>query len=264
MPHRALTETDLHLIRLHGHVEEIDGITVARIPDNPGYRWGNSLHLPAPPCEQDLDTLIAMSREVFSDQPETRHVMLRWDGAAITDGLAAHAATLGMSVDSGQVMHADMMEAVHGPDLEIRPMTMQAHREEIVALNIACDPEEIDGVDDYIEFKEGLRRAWLAWEHSGDATWWGAFIDGRLVGQAGMVRCPGGRGRFQSVETHPDFRRRSVCTTLVSTMGNHALAQPWCDTLLLGVDPLGLAIHIYDRLGFRLGQWQVGLVILPS
>ena len=44
-------------------------------------------------------------------------------------------------------------------------------------------------------------------------------------------------------------------------MGNLALQEEWCDTLLLGVNAEGLAVHIYDRLGFTLGNWQNGLVI---
>jgi GNAT superfamily N-acetyltransferase len=256
-----LTETDLHLVRLHGRVEELDGITVVRVPDNPGYRWGNCLYLPAPPAPDELVDLIQLSRTVFADQSLSTHVMLRWDGAPVPAELAAHAETLGMRMDSGQVMRASCMDSVQDSGVEIRPIDMELNWADIVALNIACDPEEIGGVPDYIAFKEGLRRAWQAWVQSGDAIWWGAFIDDRLVGQAGMVHCPGNRGRYQSIETHPEFRRRGVCSSLVSVMGNLALQEEWCDTLLLGVNPAGLAVHLYDRLGFTLGNWQNGLVI---
>jgi len=51
-----------------------------------------------------------------------------------------------------------------------------------------------------------------------------------------------------------------VCTA----MGDLALQEAWCDTLLLGVNPKGLAVHIYERLGFALGNWQNSLVILPQ
>jgi ribosomal protein S18 acetylase RimI-like enzyme len=264
MPHHALTETDHHLVRLHGTVDQVDGITVVRVPDNPGYRWGNCIHLPDAPHPNELEGFLQLARDLFIDQPQSTHAQVRWDGDFISEELAALAEAKGLQHDSGQAMHADALVEVEVDDIEIRPMDMEDEWKDIVELNIACDPEEIDGVADYIEFKQGLRRAWRAWEQTGDATWWGAFIDERLVGQAGMVRCPGGRGRFQSVETHPEFRRRGVCSTLTSQMGNHALRELDCDTLLLGVNHLGLAIHAYRRLGFTTGQWQNGLAIVPS
>ncbi|MBM43458.1 MAG: hypothetical protein CMJ36_00375 [Phycisphaerae bacterium] len=257
-----LTETDLHLVRLHGRVEVVDGITVVRVPDNPGYRWGNCLHLASPPAASELQNLIQLARDTFEDQPESSHVMLRWDGEPVDPDLEARALELGMQVDAGQVMHATALQPVEAEGVSIRPLHIEDDWEDIVALNIACDPEEIDGVADYIAFKEGLRRAWQAWVATGSATWWGAFIEGRLVGQAGMVCCPEQRGRFQSVETHPEFRRRGVCSMLVSTIGNHAMSELGCTTLLLGVNPKGLALHIYAKLGFTLGQWQNSLVLL--
>ena len=78
--HAILTETDLHLVRLHGCVEVVDGITVSRVPDNPGYRWGNCLHLPTPPAASELENLVQLARDTFEDQPEGDHVRHRWDG----------------------------------------------------------------------------------------------------------------------------------------------------------------------------------------
>jgi GNAT superfamily N-acetyltransferase len=265
MPHSALTETDLDLIRMHGHVAVVDDLVVSRVPDNPGYRWGNCLHLPRPPEIDQLDLLIQTARELFRDQPLSTHVMLRWHGEPIEPGLEAAASTRGMLVDSGQVMYADQLKKVQSEDIFIRRLDLDQDWPEMVALNVRCDPEEIDGLPDYIAFKEGLRRAWKAWISAGHASWWGAFIDGRLAGQAGMVRCSQRRGRYQSVETHPDFRQRGVCSVLVSTIGRHALADPECDLLLLGVNPKAMALHIYARLGFALGKWQNSLTLLdPS
>jgi GNAT superfamily N-acetyltransferase len=265
MPHTALTETDLDLIRMHGHVAVVDDLVVSRVPDNPGYRWGNCLHLPRAPEIDQLDLLIQTSRELFRDQPMSTHVMLRWHGEPIEPELEAAAITRGMLVDSGQVMYADQLKEVQSEDISIRRLDLDQDWPEMVALNVRCDPEEIDGLPDYIAFKEGLRRAEKAWISAGHASWWGAFIDGRLAGQAGMVQCSQRRGRYQSVETHPDFRQRGVCSVLVSTIGRQALAEKECDLLLLGVNPKAMAIHIYAKLGFALGKWQNSLTLLdPS
>ena len=257
-----LTQTDLHLTSMHGHVEVIDGMTIARVPDNPGYRWGNCLHLPHAPTADSLDDYIQRARDLFADQPQSTHVQLRWDGDAIEDDLKEHAATKGLRYENGRAMHATELTHVQIPGIEIRPLDIEHSWDDIVALNIACDPEEIDGTPDYVAFKQGLRRAWQAWAATGTTRWWGAFINGQLVGQAGMVQCPNQRGRYQSVETHPDARRQGVCPALVSHIGNHALQEEGCTQLLLGANPNGLAVHIYARLGFETRRWQHGLMLL--
>jgi ribosomal protein S18 acetylase RimI-like enzyme len=261
-PVAVLTETDWHLVRLHGHVEVVVGVTVLRVPDNPGYRWGNCLHLPAPPRVDELQDLVELSRELFGDQPESRHVMLRWDGEGIDADLVAAAKDRQMQADSGRVMHAVDLLEVSAPGVSVRPLDLGREWADIVELNIACDPEEPDGLADYMAFKQGLRRAWQAWAATGDALWWGAFIDGTLVGQAGLVCCPGGRGRFQSIETHPDYRGRGVCSSLVSTMGRHAIDALGCQTLWMGVNPKGQAQHLYAKLGFEFGGLQNSLALI--
>lgn len=260
-PVAVLTQTDWHLVRLHGHVEVVNGVTVLRVPDNPNYRWGNCLHLSAAPTLDELHDLVELARDIFGDQPEIRHVLLRWDGERIEADFAAAAKDRKMGVDSGRVMHAVDLVDVSAQGVSIRPLDLARQWEDIIALNIACDPEEPDGLADYMAFKQGLRRAWQAWAATGDAIWWGAFIDDTLVGQAGMVCCPGRRGRFQSVETHPDYRGRGVCSSLVSTMGRHAVAVLGCETLWMGVNPDGLAQHLYAKLGFEFGAWQNSLIL---
>jgi ribosomal protein S18 acetylase RimI-like enzyme len=263
-PVAVLTETDRHLVRLHGHVEMVGGVTVHRVPDNPGYRWGNCLHLPAAPALHELQDLVELARKIFGNQPESRHVMLRWDGVRIDAALAAAAQDQKMEVDSGRVMHALTLKDVSAQSVSIRPLDISSEWSDIVGLNIACDPEEPGGLADYLAFKQGQRRAWQAWAAAGAAVWWGAFIDDRLVGQAGLVCCPGGRGRFQSVETHPDYRGRGVCSSLVSTIGRHATEELGCESLWMGVNPEGLAQYLYAKLGFEFGAWQNSLVLLPK
>ena len=151
-----LTQTDLHLTRMHGHVEIIDDMTIARVPDNPGYRWGNCLHLPHAPTADTLDDCIQRARDLFADQPQSTHVQLRWDGDAIEDDLKEHAATKGLRYENGRAMHATELTHVQIPGIEIRPLDIEHSWDDIVALNIACDPEEIDGTPDYVAFKQGL------------------------------------------------------------------------------------------------------------
>lgn len=260
-PYSLLTRTDLDLTALDGEVEELGEIVVARRPNNPGYRWGNYLLLPRPPRAEELESRIREFADHFAAYPEMDHVTLRWDGPDLSEPAAALARERGMTTDSGLEMVADALTAPANPDVVVRELDMQRDRAEIVALNIACDPTEQSGTADYLKFKERIRQEWWAWHDSGDARWWGAFLGGELVGQCGMIRCSDGLGRFQSVETHPDHRRRGVCSSLVATVGSSMLERGGCRSLLLGADPDGPALALYRRLGFRDGAMQHGLVL---
>jgi putative acetyltransferase len=106
------------------------------------------------------------------------------------------------------------------------------------------------GDESFVAFKNGLRRVRRQWLEQGLAKWWGVFEGDQLIGQCGMVECEE-LGRFQSVETHPDWRRRGVCASLISTVARHALGELGKQRLLLSAEINGPALELYKRLGFR-------------
>ena len=59
-----------------------------------------------------------------------------------------------------------------------------------------------------------------------------------------------GIARFQSVETHPEHRRRGLAAAVVHAAGEHALATYGIEVLVIAADADGDAIRIYRRLGF--------------
>lgn len=267
--HCKLTRTDLHLAALDGHVEEDDGFIVIRRPDNPGYYWGNYLLLPQPPEASAIAGWVERAQSIFANSPGVEHVLLRWDGSPLSDEAAAMARKLEMTSDQGLELHAKQLTApastasaltASGSTVSVRRLDMESEHDSIVALNLLCDPAEQSGAPTYVAFKQGLRRAWSVWNRTGAAHWWGAFLDGDLVAQCGMVECPGGLGRFQSVETHPDFRRRGLCSSLITIVGEDALAYG-SEELFLAVDGEGPAIGLYERLGFRRGSHQHSLLL---
>ena len=249
-----LTRTDLEMADVDGQVEEVDGIVVVRRRNNPGYYWGNYLLLPAPPQAAEFDDLIERSRNLFDDQPEVKHVLLRWDGASLSETARERATELEMTADGGVEMIATALVAPESGEVEIRQLDLDRQRQEIVALNIACDSTEEGGSAEYRLFKERIRNSWWVWQRAGIASWWGAYIDG------GLVRCSG-CGRFQAVETHPSCRRRGVCSSLVAAVGNRALTDGGCRTVVLGADDEGPALALYRRLGFEMGETQRSLLL---
>lgn len=252
-----LTETDLFLTAAGGgDVTEREGYARIRTPDNPGFFHGNYLLLPGPP--DDLAGWMECAARELAGSPGGRHTCLRWDGPALSPAAVVAARAAGFVDDSGISMAAADL-AVVTSDLHIRPLDMVTERAAITALNRSCDLSELDGDPHYVAFKEGRRRAWWRWAEAGVAVWWGAFEGECLIAQCGLVRCPEGRGRFQSVETHPDHRRRGACSALISAAGRSAL-EDGCVSLHLAADGDGPARALYRRLGFVEDGWQCSLL----
>ena len=86
---------------------------------------------------------------------------------------------------------------------------------------------------------------------AGRGTRFGAFVDGRLVSTAGIFVTEEGLARFQSVETHPEHRRRGLASAVVHGAGRHALDHLGVRTLVIVADTDGEAIGVYRRLGFE-------------
>jgi predicted GNAT family acetyltransferase len=68
-----------------------------------------------------------------------------------------------------------------------------------------------------------------------------------------------GVGRFQSVETLPEFRRRGICGTMVYQVANYGFERLGAKRLVMIADEFYHAAKIYESVGFRPTERQVGL-----
>ena len=98
---------------------------------------------------------------------------------------------------------------------------------------------------------------------TGRAAWFGAFAAGRLVAQLGLVPAGNGLARYQDVETHPEFRRQGLAGTLVWQAGGYGLAERGAARLVIVADPDYHAFRLYESLGFRRAEDQVGFEQAP-
>jgi GNAT superfamily N-acetyltransferase len=83
---------------------------------------------------------------------------------------------------------------------------------------------------------------------SGKAAWFGAFLEGEIVANLGMVIC-GETGRYQSVETNISHRRKGLASHLLG------LAAIWsqdlgCKNWVIVTQETNDAGRVYRRAGF--------------
>jgi GNAT superfamily N-acetyltransferase len=240
-------------------VEDRGDYLVVRTPSNPTYWWGNFLLLAAPKPGQAAKWVATFTSEF----PAAGHVAIGVDVTEIS------------SVDSAEFVAQDLR-------MERSAVLMAQELTEPPRPNRQAEYRELSGDDDWRQSAE-LRNvvyagepgsdpefldARLASERSiaeaGHGSWFGAFVDGSLVAQLGLITDGSGVARYQNVETHPDWRRRGLAGSLVWSAGQQGLDALGAHTLVIVADPLAEAIRVYRTLGFADAETQVGFERQPG
>ena len=183
--------------------------------------------------------------------PEACHVAVAVDTTtgrlAQLEGFAA----AGLTVETTTVMTA---VSVHEPahvqrDAEYRAFSADDDWAQWVELRVACRDEQHSeaGIREYSSRQGEAYRRLVA---EGHRRWFGAFADGRLRSSMGLFRASEGLARFQSVETHPDARRRGLARTLLHHVSRFGLDELGVHTLVMVANPTYAAIRLYRSVGF--------------
>ena len=252
--------TDLMVLALGGsEVEHRDGYVVVRTPANPTYFWGNFVLFATAVAPGD----VAARLELFAGEfPAAAHVAWGIDTVDGTVGADDELVAAGFHVGRDTVLTASALQRPARPaDAELRPVESGDDWSQALALHIAC----ADPADEHVteEFLAGWVAAARALCDRGHATWFGAFDDGELLSSLGIVSDGSGLARFQSVETHPEARRRGLASALVHHAGRTAL-DDGATRLVIVADPGYHAIGIYRSLGFVESETQVQLTRPPG
>lgn len=240
-------------------VDDRGGYIAVRSPHNPSYWWGNFLLLAEPPETGQTDDWLALFAAEF---PEAKHVALGIDVTEISGVDVGALVAAGLQMERSAVLTA---QALHEPPRSYPAATYR----------------ELAGDDDWQQAKElrtvlsegepaaepGFLAARIASERAlteaGHGSWFGAFVDGKLVAHLGLVSDGSGIARYQNVETHPDWRRKGLAGTLVWRAGQHGL-DGMAGTLVIAADPEYVAIRVYRSVGFIDAETQIGFERLPT
>ena len=127
---------------------------------------------------------------------------------------------------------------------------------QVLDVSLHCADRDTEQHRLFLRRRAGQRRELT---RSSRAVWFGALVDGRVRAALGLVSDGNGVARYQDVETHPDYRRRGLARSLVTTAGRYALDELAARTLVIVADPGYHAIGLYRSLGFSDADTQVQL-----
>lgn len=257
-------QTDLMLRAFEGEVIEHDDYIVVRTPKNPTFRWGNFVVFRQAPRKGDLE----IWREVFAREvgvpPLVPHVLFGLDDPEGGHGEIGAFLEAGFTVETSVVMTARSVNPPPKLNTNCVIRTLEANAdwaewlEMEMALNAAQPESERESADGYRVYQERKAAEYRRMVEAGWGHWFGAYLDGRLAASLGLfVR--DGVGRFQEVGTHPDFRRRGLCGTLVHHVALEGLQRMGAKVLVMVADPDDVAAAIYESVGFRATEKGVAL-----
>jgi GNAT superfamily N-acetyltransferase len=141
--------------------------------------------------------------------------------------------------------------------LDVHPLETDDEWQAATENQIRCR-EEGHNEDGYRVFKAAEMTRYRAMARAGLGAWFGAFQDGVLVADLGIYQA-GNLARFQTVETHPDFRQRGYAGTLVYQAARHTLGSGTVDTLVLVADADSAAERLYRSVGFLPTEQEAAL-----
>lgn len=224
---------------------------VVRSPAAPEFWWGNFLLLADLKPGSGGRWLDCFAAEF----PGAGHVAIGVDTAGAGTAAPQELTRRGLELDRTAVLTAG---AVNPPprlnaDAVIRPLESDGDWRQAVELRAAVSA---GGPGDDPRFIAGRVAAERALAQAGHATWSGAFLDGTLAAQLGIVSSGSGLARYQNVETAPSARRLGLAGTLVWRAGQAAL-DAGATTLVIAADPGYHALRLYESVGFRRAEEQV-------
>ncbi len=251
--------THLFFPRFDATVIDRGDHVVVRTPQNPTFWWGNFLLFPQPPVEGDeARWRVRFDAEIRAHQPSTRHLAYGID-ADRPHAMPADFAAAGFRHGHESVLTLEPQALAAAPralppGFVLRPLDIERELDQAVELQVATDSGRFEPVA-YRVFRRRQMARYAAMQRAGRGAWFGVFADrGRtLVADCGLFRGDGpdaGLGRFQFVSTHPDWRRRGLCSALIHGVCRHGFERLHLERLVIGADPADVAIGIYRSVGF--------------
>jgi len=247
-----------------GIVEEHDDCIVIKTPSNPNYWWGNYLIMPAPPQVGDFEGW----EQLFQRRLGTdfQHRVFAWDINPANSlkpirGEDADFVSGGFNRYADEVL-ATKKEGLKRPEfvvqeLEVRPLESSKDWADALEINVLCrEPHHPEG--SYREHRRKQLEMYQRLQADDIGAIFGGFLDGKLVADMGLF-IENGLGRFQHVETHPDYRKRGIAGTMVHHISEWGFNKRDAEYLVIIADPEGPAVKLYKSLGYSLQEISYSL-----
>lgn len=250
--------TDFIFNRFDGAIDEKEDYWVVKSSHNPNYFWGNLLLYKKPP---QCDDLAKWQRDFKKELDDRRiyHMTFAWD---TTDGNVGDPSAFvadGFELDTSVVLTTDrvVQPRKFNDAVEMRIIKTDEDFEQVLQIQIKTGIQDLSKAARE-EFYRKQMKQYKRMITAGLGFWFGAFLNETLIGSLGVFT-DAEIARYQIVSTDPSYQRQGVCSTLVFRSAGYVFEHLKCKTLVMVADEDYHAAKIYESVGFRPTQKQVGL-----
>lgn len=247
-------KTDLLVSEFAGNITDKGDYLVIKTPLRPNFFWGNYIIFPEEPGDGDYQKWTDIYKYEFDNNPG--FMALTWDTS--NEGLTEEFIKNGFKLSKCEVLRAEefVKPQKYNNNVEIRELISENDWDQFVEVHTddswQFSPDTLSG------FLEQLRDSAKKIVESGKGKRFGAFLDGKLIGEAGIYY-DGNIGRYNEVATHPDHRRQGVCGTLIYNTARIATESMGLKTLVMVAADSYRAAKIYKTVGFKVCEEQIEL-----
>lgn len=243
--------TDLIFPKFDGRIIDRGDYLVILTPSNPTFYWGNFLLFPDPPGKGDFDNWRTIFAREIGSQLNVHHMAFAWDSIDGQTGEVKPFLDAGFNLNQSVVLTTEQVKTPpkYNSEVDVRPISEDWEWTQALQNQIRCRSPEF-GLESYSAFKQKQMVRYRKMTQAAVGEWFGAFLKNQLVADLGLF-CEEGIGRFQEVETHPDYRRRGICGTLVYQASGYAFEHLGAKTLVMVADEHYHAARIYESVGFK-------------
>lgn len=239
--------TDVTVLQHMGStVVDHGGHLVVRTPQNPRFHWGNCIFVTDPDAVNDAARWV----RTFADAVPGADWIAIGLIATPTDADGWSRAGLQLELDDVLATSTLPRQTTTPAGYDVRALT-GADWDQLVTRSLddnARSDEYEAGMHE--QFTRARVRAQRALSERGLASFVGAFEDGRLVAELGIVLCDA-TARYQTVGTAPEHRNRGLASHLLGVAGSWA-SERGCTQWVIVTEAVNPAGRVYRSAGFEL------------
>ncbi len=252
-------QTDLIFPSYDGEIIDRGHYLVIRTSKNPSFYWGNYLLFDRPPMKGDEQHWPKLFAREIGTPPLVTHLTFGWDTTENERGVIEPFLEDGYHLEQSVVLTSrqPVSPSKFPEGVTVRPLELEYEWEQSIENQVACRGTAFAETS-YRLFRQRQMDRYRAMARARRGAWFGAFIGSRLVADLGIFYT-NQLGRYQSVQTHPDYRRQGIARFLVSQSGVYAIQHFGIKNLVIVAEADSQAQRLYQSAGFEIAEHQIGI-----